>query len=64
MSRYLPTREDGKPVPAAPRPDDSFFEERTDPMVRIPSTEELLAELSQHAEAGQGLDDDFWRGPL
>lgn len=59
-----PRREDGKPLPVPARQDDSFFEERTDPMVVIPSTEELLAELQQHAGDGQGLDDDFWRSPL
>ena len=57
--------ETGKPLPAPPPPDDTLFEEVTVADRLIPSTEELIAELDQHASAGQG--DDFpWtftRGP-
>jgi hypothetical protein len=55
----------GKPLPSAPRPDDDTWDEPTVADRLIPSTEELIAELDQHASAGQG--DDFpWtftRGP-
>lgn len=65
MSRYLPTREDGKPLPDACRePIPEWIDEPTVPGVPVPGADEIEAHLRQRAEAGQGLDDDFFRGPL
>lgn len=65
MSRRLPTRDDGKPLPDACRaPVPDYIEEKTDPMLVIPSNEELISELEQHALDGQGFDDIGYRRPL
>lgn len=46
----------GKPLPAR-EPSSDWTEEPTT-RTEIPTSEELMAELRQHAESGQG-DDDF-----
>src|SRR6185436_17912447 len=49
----MPRREhDGKPLPTPPR--DDWQEEPTAADLVVPSGDELMAELEQHAEAGPG----------
>jgi hypothetical protein len=47
----------GKPLPAPPPLPDEWHEEVTRPDRVVPSTEELLSELLQHADQGTGEDD-------
>jgi hypothetical protein len=54
---------DGKPLPAPPPLPEEFHEEPT-VRSRVPSNEELEAELRLHAEAGQGPDVTFHRRVL
>lgn len=61
-----PTDANGKPLPRAlvEQGVPEWVDEDTQPLARIPTNEELEAELEQHASDGMGLEHDFWRGPL